>query len=131
MCGHTKFNRLVPTQVVMSEKSKSVPFLDATAALSGKDLPAGVGFDPLGLSDISFDFRLAAHSQGLARPRSPTSSLLILASCVRVLQLPDGAHQVGGQPHRPVCPQLVPGERGALPLRLLEPTLMLPPMDNF
>lgn len=51
-----------PVQVVMSEKSKSVPFLDATAALSGKDLPAGVGFDPLGLSDISFDFRLAAHS---------------------------------------------------------------------
>lgn len=52
-------------QVVMSEKSKSVPFLDATAALSGKDLPAGVGFDPLGLSDISFDFRLAAHTAPL------------------------------------------------------------------
>ncbi len=39
----------------LAAKSKAVPFLEAPKALDGS-LPADVGFDPLNLSDIDFDF---------------------------------------------------------------------------
>ncbi|EWM29791.1 light-harvesting protein [Nannochloropsis gaditana] len=42
-------------QTQLAAKSKAVPFLEAPKALDGS-LPADVGFDPLNLSDIDFDF---------------------------------------------------------------------------
>ena len=39
----------------LAAKSKAVPFLDAPKSLDGT-LSGDVGFDPLGLSDIDFDF---------------------------------------------------------------------------
>jgi light-harvesting complex I chlorophyll a/b binding protein 1 len=43
------------TSVITNAKSKSVPFLEAPAALDGS-MVGDVGFDPLGLSEINFDF---------------------------------------------------------------------------
>jgi light-harvesting complex I chlorophyll a/b binding protein 1 len=39
------------SSVLSAAKSKSVPFIDQPAALTGK-LPGDVGFDPLGLSSL-------------------------------------------------------------------------------
>lgn len=44
-----------PPATQLAAKSKAVPFLEAPKALDGS-LPADVGFDPLNLSDIDFDF---------------------------------------------------------------------------
>lgn len=46
----------VASSSALSAKSKSVPFLEQPAALTGK-LPGDVGFDPLGLSSLWADVR--------------------------------------------------------------------------
>jgi len=54
-------SKAASSSVLSAAKSKSVPFIDQPAALTGK-LPGDVGFDPLGLSslypDVSYHFPL-------------------------------------------------------------------------
>lgn len=50
----TTSTRLNRVSQALNVKSKSVPFLDQPAALTGK-LPGDVGFDPLGLSSLWAD----------------------------------------------------------------------------
>jgi len=57
-------------------KSKSLPFLDAPGSLDGS-FAGDIGFDPLGLSEIPFDFsQLVVPRQFSGRPSSATLATL-------------------------------------------------------